>query len=243
MNQPQVPGTSQGGWVGVTTSADGDDVAALMCNGSVYTIQNATTSGGSGGSRPTTCTTWTAIVSDATGQKVVASKDDGSIYTNTQYGQGVWRLTDAPLGHTWVALGMDYNANHLYAAEKDGEIYRNNAFGRGEWSLTQAPSSLAWTSITSDASGKVVVATASGGEVWRNEDWGVGDWTRVTGHSQAPRPGLLVEELPVGFSSLAMDATGKNSIIAINGGGIYYNQDHGQGDFTLALAPTRALWR
>ena len=122
-NWTEVPGTSPNSWIDVTSSADGQEVVGLMCNGSVFVIHNATSDTPRGSLKPTRCITWTAVASDATGTQVTASKEDGSIYTNAAFGQGVWKRTGAPAGRQWAALSTDFEADHLYAAEADGGIW------------------------------------------------------------------------------------------------------------------------
>ncbi len=161
---------------------------------------------------------WTAVASDASGDRLVATST--LVIPPGSYISGAWVSTDA--GLTWAVegngpVGLSTVASNasgtvLVAAEGDdvsgGYIWRSSG-GSAPFTTTASPSAFnGWGSVASDASGNHLVAAAAFGDVWTSTDLGM-TWADQT--PSGPAHGQ-------NWVSMASSTNG-TKLVAVAGGG------------------------
>ena len=175
--QPDI-GTARN-WSGVTSSADGVKLAAIIYGRYLYT---STDSGVTWTERsPVTASTtrnWRSITSSADGTKLAASVENGYIYTSTDSGL-TWTERSPVTASTtrnWIAIASSTDGTNLAAAVLAGYIYTSTDSG-ATWTTNSNSSGIQeWRSITSSADGTKLAAIATGGYIYTSSDAG-STWT------------------------------------------------------------------
>ncbi len=206
------------GWIAVASSADGENLAALVAGGPIYTSRDSGT-------------TWTptntpssllnCIASSADGTKLVAGAWDDFdpahswIYSSTNFG-ATWTTNKTPSEY-WTSVASSANGTKLAAVAVNptttGPIYTSVDSGK-DWSLADAPQTN-WYAIASSADGVKLIAAVSGGQVYTSTDSGT-NWG----------PTILPSAV---WDSVASSADGTKLIAAQNyGGTIYTSIDSGR---------------
>ena len=180
-------------WYGITSSADGEKLAAVSCgddadncDGIGY-IYVSTDAGTTWATSTAPAEYWNGIASSADGTRLVAISDQngdaapGNIYISTDGGV-TWATSTAPTGG-WQGITSSANGEDLAAADEYGDpsnaagtyIYTSTDAGT-TWATSTAPQEF-WKRITSSADGEDLAATVEfNGDIWTSKDGGA-TWT------------------------------------------------------------------
>ena len=191
-------------WVTVTSSADGNKLAAAArgdetdnAQGEIYTSVDAGATWvlrASAGLRQ-----WSSIASDSSGNKLVAvdrrnefvtPNRRGFIYTSSNAGL-TWIEHDAPLSagletntenQSWNSVSSNGDGTRLVA----GGLSGLNSFGgiftssdSGETWIENSPIQDRWASVSTSNSGKIIIASPIGGRLYVSNNYGE-TWTAQT---------------------------------------------------------------
>jgi hypothetical protein len=170
----------------------------------------------------------------SSGQSQTAAIYSGTIYYNSNYGQGTWTPITFTGVRQWWGLAMSSSGQYQTACDGTSSnfIYINKSYGEGSWTAITLPSSYQVFSIAMSSSGQYQTAVTNGTPILINNSYGEGTWTAVTD----PAGGV--------WSSVAMSSSGQYQTAVTNGlleGTIYYNSNYGQGKWTRISSPTEKL--
>jgi len=176
----------------------------------------------------TSTVNWSAIASSADGTKLVATINNGNIYTSTNSGAN-WVLRNSSPVNTamaWSSVASSANGSNLVATvgstpfgAGSGYIYTSSDSG-ASWVLRNSSpvnTAMAWTCVASSAAGTKLVAVVYNGYIYTSSDSGA-TWT-------------LRNSSPVNTAKLwtcvASSASGTNLVAGVDGGYIYTSTDSG----------------
>jgi hypothetical protein len=211
-----------GGFVGVSSSADGRVLAAVGSNGGVYV---STDSGASwtprlidGQSR-----SWGSVSVSADGSKVMAGEWPGFIYVGTpDNGTWTWTKASPKTNETgnWVSVALSRDGSTAVAVDLGGDVYTGTSttnWTSSTWTgggLTQD-----WWGVAISAGGSDAVAVGGGGAFYVKE--GIdGQWTIPTSAPQTTVPGA-------DWNHVACSQDCSTIVIAEDGGLIQTSADGG----------------
>ena len=235
-------------WYGITSSADGEKLAATGYTGSIYTSSDrgVTWVATNAGSRP-----WYGITSSADGERLAAVVIDGFIYTSVDRGAS-WTERTSAGSRQWYQITSSADGERLAAVVIDGFIYTSSDRGV-TWVATNS-GSLRWWAITSSADGERLAAVVNGGSIYTSVDRGVTwvatnagsrQWYDITSSADGERlaavvmGGLIYTSIDRGFTwvatnagtrnwnSIASSADGERLAAAVLGQLIYTSVDRG----------------
>ena len=163
------------------------------------------------------------IAMSLNGQYQTATVNGGNIYTNTNYGNGLWTLQASSLAWKWVAVSA--TGQYQVAVVNTGGVYTNTTYGAGTWTLqTQntIPTSTAWQSVAMSGSGQYITAVGTSSTLWvSNNATTTRTWTRVT-----------FANTSLAFSGVAMSSSGAYQT-AVIGTGVCTNSNYGITPWTI----------
>lgn len=234
-------------WFAVTSSADGEKLAAVVQNGGIYTSSNG---GVNWTARPSGVQVWRAITSSTDGSRLAAIQQSGRIHTSADSGL-TWTAQDVV--RNWYGIASSADGMKLAAVVQDGLIYTSTDAGV---SWTPRASVRTWRAIASSADGTRLVAVVEDGRIYTSSDSGATwtpressrRWYYVSSSADGlhlaavARDGLIYVSRDGGLNwsprdsnrnwrSIASSADGSRLIAAENGGRLY----------TSAITPAQTL--
>lgn len=153
----------------ITSSADGNKLAASGWNGSIWTGISTDNGVSWTWTEETTpgIANWYSISSSADGLKLAVVAYAGSIWTATKSGE-VWTWVERTSAGTrnWQAMTSSFNGSKLAAAAPGGYIYTSSDSGV-TWSTNSDSSGInTWVGLASSSNGANLVAIDSGGYIY-----------------------------------------------------------------------------
>ena len=180
---------------------------------------------------------WRAIASSSDGTRMTAVVYGGHVYSNSNSGEGVWRIAaDTPM-QNWVAITMSATGQDVFAAAYEGNIWRSYDYGE---SFREVPYQTAqfnpakWASLASSADGYTLLAAEDRGHIWYSQDAGMNwrkvqvlgdatqDWKSLTASADGSRFGAVVEGSSIWMSPMTvpvydlMQTQAKRATTALN---------------------------
>jgi photosystem II stability/assembly factor-like uncharacterized protein len=125
----------------------------------------------------TTTAPVTGVASSASGNYLVASTFNGTLYVSSTYGTN-WTPEGSSL--KWSAVACSDDGSKMAAAVSNGTIYVSSNFG-STWAATTAPTKN-WSSIASSGDGSKLVAVAPQGGIYTSPNFGA-NWIRQTNYN------------------------------------------------------------
>jgi len=244
-------GTGPQTWSSITSSINGNKLAAGTIGGDIWTSADygATWTDRTGpGAR-----IWTSIASSQGGGHLAATTNGGDIWTSADSG-ATWtdRTTSGP--HSWTSIASSTNGSNLCAAVAFGHIWTSADSG-ATWTDQAVAGTRNWSSIDSSSNGAIIIACENGGQIWVSTDTGLswtlqapstGSWVSVacstdgshfaaadaTGYiwTSSNSGGTWTRQTGSGsrtWASIAMSADGMQIAAAANFGDIYTSRDGG----------------
>src|SRR5882724_690576 len=142
-------------WQCVASSADGNNLAAAVSGGGIFTSTN---SGVNWTSNTVPVGAWSAIACSTNGAKLAAVINGGGIFTSGDSGK-TWRKTGA-LTKSWTCVAASGDGKTLVGGATGAAIYKSSNFGTN-WTSLSAPITN-WNSIAISSDGSKLVAACSG---------------------------------------------------------------------------------
>ncbi len=189
-------------WWQVTSSADGQKLAAVVDGGLIYTSADT----GATWTARQSSRSWQAIASSADGSKLVAVVAGDFIYTSTDSG-ATWTPRDTV--RQWSSVASSADGTKLVAGANNGKLYTSTDSGV-TW--TPRESIRNWTSVASTPDGSKLIAVASSSQIYTSTDSGV-TWTpRESGRN---------------WTCAAISANGARMAAVVDGEQVYTSADGG----------------
>lgn len=179
-------------WILITSSADGQRLAAAANAGFLHTSENG---GVSWTARPEPgALSWVSmaasrdgrrlVVADATLPGKVSYEKLGSLRVS-QNGGTTWKELTAAGKRNWKAVTSSHDGHFLAAVVNEGGIYTSEDFGTS-WTLRPGPGNKrSWSDVDCSADGRYVVAASGWHGIWTSSDYGR-TWQMSAG-TQSPR--------------------------------------------------------
>ena len=206
-------------WTAITSSANGDKLAAIVVGGNIWTSSNS----GATWTEDTSVNAkknWVSITSSTDGTKLAAVVfGGGKIWTSSDSG-ATW-TEDTSVGATkdWGAITSWNNGNNLAATETTtnygGNIWTSNDSGATWTEDTSIGATKNWNGITSSADGTKLAAVVFGGNIWTFNDEGK-KWTKDSSVGMKKN-----------WSCITSWNNGKNLVASDDDGNIYRSIDNG----------------
>jgi photosystem II stability/assembly factor-like uncharacterized protein len=219
----QLSSTSQT-WYWITSSADGNLLAAVVYGGYIYTSSSTgaswTQQTGSGARN------WWSIASSADGTKLAAVVNGGYIYTSTNSGV-TWTQQTSSTSQSWNSIASSSDGTHLVAAVSGGYIYTSTNLGV-TWTQQTSSTSQNWIGVASSADGTKLVAVVQPGYIYTSTNSGV-TWTQQTGSGS------------LSWNNVASSADGTKLVANISSGYIYTSTNSGV-TWTQQTGSTSQSW-
>jgi len=236
-------------WTSITSSSNGQDLAAVALNGGIWT----STDGGANWTNDSTTDTatanqvWESITSSSNGQDLAAVSNayasgggsSGSIWTSTDGGAN-WTndsATDtATAGHDWYSITSSSNGQDLAAVT---DSYESNGLGGGIWTSTDgganwtndsatdtATAGHDWYSITSSSNGQDLAAVASTNDTV--DGYSDGIWTSTDGGANWRNDSTTdTATANQGWTSITSSSNGQDLAAVNDSGSIWTSTDGG----------------
>lgn len=198
-------------WQSVTSSADGQRLAAVEYGGQIYTSTDA----GETWTPRETARLWYTITSSADGSKLLAGVPGGQLHTSADGGL-TWTARES--ARSWYSVASSADGNTLIAAAGGEQIYTSTDAGV-TW--TARESNRLWFAVSVSGDGTHMVASEYGGQVYTSIDGGATWIPRETNRA---------------WASLATSSDGSKLVAAVFGGQIYTSGDSGVSWFAQASA-------
>ena len=207
-------------WYGITSSADGKYLAAVVRNGDIYTsadfgktwIDQVGTHQGLVSTKPAYNIhnkNWYGITSSADGKYLAAVAKNGDIATSSDYGAnwvdhyGYYLDKDAQSvnwhaisNKSWVSVSMSNSGKYIVAADLTGDLFTSSDFG-DTWQnrlKTTSKTVGSWQSVTVSGNGKFIAAVRYLGNIFISEDFGK-TWKEFGGtKTDAANPSSVVRK-------------------------------------------------
>ncbi len=210
-------------WVGVTSSVDGQQLAAVAQSNYVYTSSD----GGanwqtrtSSGSR-----TWMGINSSADGSKLIASSRN-YLFFSSDYGVTWTQLTSAG-NRDWRGVTISSNGAKIAAQVAGGYIYTSVDSGT-TWVERTSAGSRTWQTLSGSMDGATLLATSiSSGDHMLSKDSGV-TWASAGNAS--------------GTAVYGSDVSDNGTVMAMTTNGINVSQNNGLNWTVRTGGLTGTLW-
>jgi len=146
-----------------------------------------------------------AISSD--GQYQTAIRQNGQIYINSNYGQGLWTTVES--NRAWYDIAMSSDGRYQLAGVVSGQVYLNANYGQDNWNLLSVGNLLGFSYAVADGNGQLQTLVQYGGKIYTNGNYGQGAWTPVAAATNYD------------FCGIALSQTGQYQTTIADGGGIY----------------------
>jgi len=161
-------------WQRVASSTDGQKLAAVVYNGSVWTSSDAGltwTERAASGAR-----LWSDIASSSDGTKLVALAYPGGVWTSNDSGLTWTERVNAGY-RNWGAVASNADGNVIVASWNDGNISVSHDSGN-TWTVSSIPSNFGWwRALASNADGSRLYGVEWCGGIWESKDSG-STWSR-----------------------------------------------------------------
>jgi hypothetical protein len=201
-------------WYAITSSTNGDQLAAAVFGGGIYLSSDGGTSWRQSTNAP--YGVWYAIASSWDGNRLIAVSGGVNrfIYTSPDSGQ-TWISNNVPDSEYWYAAASSADGQRLFAASNSntnggaGAIYSSINAG-ASWSSNHV-ASLNWTGIACSGDGVDLVACGFNSALYTSADGGL-NWNAVFGVFGF-------------FTGAASSADGSRVTVISNGGQIYTSTD------------------
>ena len=198
-------------WRGITSSADGIKLAAVVYEGNIWTSSNSGVTWTENTSIGAT-KNWRGITSSADGVKLAAVVYYGNIWTSNDSG-ATWTENTVGNGSVkWMGITSSSDGAKLAAVVWNGNIWTSNDSGATWTEVTVGDGSNSWLGITSSDDGTNLAATVSSGNIWTSNDSGV-NWT-----SRASTKA---------WQGITSSADGTKMAATVGGGNIWTSNDSG----------------
>jgi hypothetical protein len=255
---PWIARESERDWYAVTSSADGNRLAAAEYNGRIYT---STDRGVTWVPRDSN-RSWWSLASSTDGVKLVASTNGAGLYTSIDSG-ATWSLRNPSLSARALASSSD--GTKLIAAAPGGSMYISSDSG-ANW--TPMPPSLGdrlWRAVACSSDGSTIVAVVQGGQIYTSTNSGTNwtaretnqTWYDAAASSDGTKLAAVVyggfiytssdsgenwvQQGPFGYwTSIDSSADGSKLVAVAEGGRIYVSTNSGQ---TWHARESQRLWR
>jgi len=245
-------------WVSITSSSNGQDLAAVASyhddagiSGSIWTSTN----GGANWRNDSTTDTatdkqvWDSITSSSNGRDLAAVAGVGGIWTSTDGGAN-WRndsTTDtATAKQEWSSITSSSNGQDLAAVTLNGDIWTSTD-GGANWTNDSATDTATdkqvWDSITSSSNGRDLAAVAGyddaagiSGSIWTSTDGGA-NWTNDSATDTATAKQY--------WTSITSSSNGQDLAAVTLNGDIWTSTDGGANwtnDSTTDTATAKQYW-
>ena len=239
-------------WVSITSSADGNKLAAVDNGGYIWTSVN---SGLTWNEALNTSidpdTPWQSITSSADGSKLVAGTDGGYIWTSLDYGI-TWIPADGnngttnTFGHNWESMTSSADGSKLVALDGNFGGYIWTSIDSGlTWNAidgldengelngetdTSVNGNSYWKSITSSADGSKLAAVDLVDYIWTSTDSGL-TWNAIDGLDENGNPNNETDTSIVGgeqyWRGITSSANGQKLAAVDSNGYIWMSSDYG----------------
>jgi hypothetical protein len=154
-------------WYSITSSADGNRLAAVVQGGYIYTSID---SGNTWIQKTSDATrSWYSITSSADGTKLAAVVQNGHIYTSIDGGQN-WTQRISAGSRVWLSIASSADGTKLAAVVYDGYIYTSIDSGN-TWVRKTSDTTRSWYSITSSADGNKLAAVVASGYIYTSSSF------------------------------------------------------------------------
>ena len=161
-------------WQRVASSTDGQKLAAVVYNGSVWTSSDAGltwTERAASGAR-----LWSDIASSSDGTKLVALAYPGGVWTSNDSGLTWTERVNAGY-RNWGAVASNADGSVIVASWNDGNISVSHDSGN-TWTVSSIPSNFGWwRALASNADGSRLYGVEWCGGIWESKDSG-STWSR-----------------------------------------------------------------
>jgi hypothetical protein len=216
----KILGTEGQVWTSITSSADGQYLAAGTNGGLIW----RSTDFGENWSYVSSSewNSWTSITSSADGQYLAAVTNGSLIWRSTDFGEN-WSYANGIEGQVWTSVTSSADGQYLVAVTSGGSIWRSTDFGEN-WSSVSGTELQNWTSITSSANGEYLFATRDvGSSLWQSTDFGA-NWSVFGGRGDVGLPLRLITSDATG-QKLAIVAESNILLISNNSSVSWVGQD------------------
>ncbi|MES2598963.1 MAG: hypothetical protein V4662_26765 [Verrucomicrobiota bacterium] len=203
-------------WILITSSADGQRLAAGIDAGFLHTSENG---GVTWTARPEPgALKWTSMAASRDGQRLVVA--DATLPGKFSYeklgslrishdGGATWKELTAAGKRHWKAVTSSHDGHFLAAAVNDAGIYTSEDFG-ATWTLRAGPGNRSWSDMDCSADGKYLAAVSGWHGIWTSADHGR-TWQMSAGTEQ-PR-----------WSGVQVSADGSRYAAVAGTGGLWVN--------------------
>jgi hypothetical protein len=209
-----IPRDSSRSWMGVATSTNGINMAALNYGGFIY----LSTNGGSTWIAPPVSPkkNWISVASSGDGQRLVAGTDGEFLYVSSDAGQ-TWNQRASIGNRSWTGIASSTDGTNLVAvALGNSPLYTSSDAG-DTWIARANAQNRSWMSVASSNDGTNIIAAAVTG-LFISRDKGT-NWATTLG------------ALSASFSAVACSADGQRMVAAISSGttagSLYTSTDNG----------------
>lgn len=224
----QATGAPDNYWFGVACSTNGQNLAAGVFGGGIYTSTNAGVDWVQSTNAP--YGVWYAVASSWNGSNLVAVSGGlyRFIYSSPDAGQ-TWISNNVTDSEYWYSVASSADGQRLVAVSNSntnggaGALYTSTNAGTN-WAKSKL-SGINWTGVGSSGDGQKLVACGSSSVLYVSRDGGT-NWNPVPGVS-----GYLI--------GAAVSADGSKMVAASNGGQIYISIDSGT-NWNTSSAPALA---
>gem|GEM_PF-1029305 len=209
-------------WRGVSSSADGVKLAAVINDGFPYfsTDSGLTWTQGSVSTGPKN---WYDVASSNNGSKLVAVADGARIHTSIDSG-ATWSEQFGSNGRQWRTVASSADGTKLIAAANQDRIYTSSDSGL-TWTTRYNNGN--WHDVATSADGTKLVAVEYPGEIFTSTNSGA-NWT--------PR----MTDLSRNWSSVASSNDGTKLVASVSDGQLYTSTDSGA---TWTARESNRAWR
>lgn len=198
-------------WSALTSSADGNKLAAAAWGGTIHTSQDG---GATWTEQPKSeVRNWVSIASSADGSKIAALYDWGGYIMTSQDGGATWHKHAMSGSINWMSIASSADGNKLVAVAKDHVIYTSRD-GGATWMEQPKSGSRKWRAVTSSADGNKLAAVVEDGAIYTSSNGGA-TWTERTQAGSRT------------WTSIASSPDGTKLVATAAGGYIYTSTDGG----------------
>jgi hypothetical protein len=182
--------------------------------------------------------TWSSTSCSSTGQYMVATCVNDSVYLSSNYGAGgSWSsITSLPVNSVnWTSSCVSATGQYIFITSNGGGCYLSSGYGTNNtWS--QIPTSILPTtanfihSAMSSNGQYILTLDNNSGSVYISVGYGISD-------SWGPIPSTILPTNSA-WSGVAMSSTGQYMAVSIIGGSLYLSSNYGQSWTAVSIIPS-----
>lgn len=203
-------GSSQS-WASVTSSVNGQYLAAAAQSGYIYTSSNygvTWTEQSASGSQ-----LWLDMASSSDGSQLAAVAEESDyVYISTDYGVQ-WTSHSIPGAEYLSGISSSGNGQYLTAVDYDGYIYTSDNYG-ATWTTVNSMGSQDWSGVTASSSGQYLAATDSNSGIYTSSNYGV-TWSEQSGSGSKD------------WAKIASSSSGQYLVAGVWNGNVYTSANYG----------------